>query len=437
MNYFRQVYYEMKHQKMMTWVSISGTALAIFLVMTFFMTENVKMVEMAPETDRQKVLVGTGIHVLRFSDSGEQIGSTSAGLSYKMAKELYEGLDGVEKECYYSTWTSPIEISVNNDQPISLIMKSADADYWRFYDFKFLYGGPYDKASCDAGEKVVVLTQSSARKLFKEDNVVGREIKSSGYFNNGTYRVCGVIEDVDPLLSLTFSNIYFPFSKSDMETNNEMGATAVALLPKDDVDIQYLKDQVKGRYATLNSRFSADHKEVVYHDSPWDIEIWSQGTYVTSEDLRPARSKTTTYLIYGLLLILPAINLSSMTKGRLRHRVSEIGVRRAFGAKRKSIVWQLLGENLIITIAGGIIGLVICLLFMNMASSFLFQFSSVKFSTALDLLYSTPSMSMLFTWKNFFFALIMCLALNILSATVPAWRASRLEPAVAIAKSKN
>lgn len=51
MNYFRQVYYEMKHQKMMTWVSISGTALAIFLVMTFFMTENVKMVEMSPETN--------------------------------------------------------------------------------------------------------------------------------------------------------------------------------------------------------------------------------------------------------------------------------------------------------------------------------------------------------------------------------------------------
>lgn len=433
MNYFRQVYYEMKHQKMMTWVSISGTALAIFLVMTFFMTENVKMVEMSPETNRQKILIGSGGHVLNISENGEQNGYMSAGLSYKIAKDLYGGLDGVEKESYQSTWSAPEEVSIKGSRPISLITKEVDATFWDFYDFKFLYGQPYDRASCDAGERKVVLTQSSARKLFKEDNVVGRDIK----IGDDEFRICGVIEDVDPLLSLTFSNVYHPFSKRDIESGEWMGHVAVALLPKDGVDIQHLKDQVKGRYATWNSQLSSDHKEAVYHDTPWNIGLWSGGEWVVSEDPRPARSKTTTYLIYGLLLILPAINLSSMTKGRLRHRVSEIGVRRAFGAKRESIVWQLLGENLIITIAGGIIGLGICLLFMNMASSFLFQFSSVKFSTALDLLYSTPSMSMLFTWKNFFFALAMCLVLNILSATVPAWRASRLEPAVAIAKSKN
>ena len=433
MNYFRQVCYEMKHQKMMTWVSISGTALAIFLVMTFFMTENVKMVEMAPETNRQKILIGSGGHVLNFTENGEQNGSMSAGLSYKTAKDLYSGLDGVEKESYQSTWAAPQEVSIKGNRPISLIVKSVDANFWDFYDFKFLYGHPYDRASCDSGERKVVLTQSSARKLFKEDNVVGREIN----IGDNEYTICGVIEDVDPLLSLTFSNVYYPFSKSDMDSGEWMGDVAVALLPKDGVDIQHLKDQVKGRYATWNSQLSSDLKKAVYHDTPWNIELWSAGEWVVSEDPRPARSRTTTYLIYGLLLILPAINLSSMTKGRLRHRVSEIGVRRAFGAKRESIIWQLLGENLIITISGGIIGLVICLLFMNMASSFLFQFSSVKFSTALDLLYSTPSMSMLFTWKNFFFALVMCLALNILSATVPAWRASRLEPAVAIAKSKN
>ena len=433
MNYFRQIYYEMKHQRMMTWVSISGTALAIFLVMTFFMTENVKMVEMAPETDRQKILIGSGVHVLTLSEEGEKIGSTAGSLSYKKAKELYKDLDGVVKESYQSSWSGPQEISIKGSRPISLITKDVDADFWDFYDFKFLYGQPYDRASCDAGERKVVLTQSSARKLFKEDDVVGREIK----IGDNEYRICGVIEDVDPLLSLTFSNVYCPFSKSDMESDYWMCNVSVALLPEEGVDIQHLKNQVKGRYAAWNSQLSSEQKKAVYHATPWDIELWSTGEFVTADDPRPARSKTTTYLIYGLLLILPAINLSSMTKGRLRHRVSEIGVRRAFGAKRKSIVWQLLGENLIITIAGGVIGLVICLLFMNMASSFLFQFSSVKFSTSLDLLYSTPSMSMLFTWTNFFFALAMCLILNILSATMPAWRASRLEPAVAIAKSKN
>ncbi len=138
MNYFRQVYYEMKHQKMMTWVSISGTALAIFLVMTFFMTENVKMVEMSPETNRQKILIGSGGHVLNISENGEQNGSTSAGLSYKIAKDLYGGLDGVEKESYQSTWSAPEEVSIKGSRPISLITKEVDATFWDFYDFKFV-----------------------------------------------------------------------------------------------------------------------------------------------------------------------------------------------------------------------------------------------------------------------------------------------------------
>ena len=41
MNYIKQIYFEMKHHKMMTWVSVSGTALAIFLVMIFVMSEQV------------------------------------------------------------------------------------------------------------------------------------------------------------------------------------------------------------------------------------------------------------------------------------------------------------------------------------------------------------------------------------------------------------
>lgn len=435
MNYFRQIYYEMKHQKMMTWVSVSGTALAIFLVMTFFMTENVKKVEMAPETDRQKILVGSGLHFQTFNDDGEVSSQSSSGLSYKKVKQLYGGLEGIKKESYQSYWTSPKEISVNKQRPVSLITKAVDADFWSFYDFNFIYGRPYDQASCESGELNAVVTQSSARKLFKEDDVVGREIK----IGDDKYRICGVIADVNPLLSLTYSNVYFPIKKRDMESDYPTGSVMVALMPDDGMDPEFIRNQVKGRYANWNTQLAADYepKTAVYHATPWDIDIWSECKWVTMEDPKPARSKTTRYLIYGLLLILPAINLSSMTKGRLRHRVSEIGVRRAFGAKRKSIVWQLLGENLIITLLGGVIGLIACLLFMHFASSFLFQFSSLKYSTALDLLYSKPSLSMLFTWSNFLFALVMCLVLNILSATLPAWRASMTEPAVAISKSKN
>ena len=46
-------------------------------------------------------------------------------------------------------------------------------------------------------------------------------------------------------------------------------------------------------------------------------------------------------IIFIILLLVPAINLSSMTQSRLRQRVAEIGVRRAFGSTRIEMVGRL------------------------------------------------------------------------------------------------
>ena len=75
MNYFKQIYYEMKHQRMMTWVSISGTALAIFLVMAFIMADRINTVEVAPESNRARILQATGLHIIEERKRGLHMGS--------------------------------------------------------------------------------------------------------------------------------------------------------------------------------------------------------------------------------------------------------------------------------------------------------------------------------------------------------------------------
>ena len=55
-------------------------------------------------------------------------------------------------------------------------------------------------------------------------------------------------------------------------------------------------------------------------------------------------------IIFLILLLVPAINLSSMTHSRLRQRVAEIGVRRSFGATRGGVMGQIVAENLVLTL---------------------------------------------------------------------------------------
>ena len=60
-----------------------------------------------------------------------------------------------------------------------------------------------------------------------------------------------------------------------------------------------------------------------------------------------------------VLLIIPAINISGMIGGQMDRRLAEIGVRRSFGATRGHLTRQVMFENLILTLFGGIIGFAI------------------------------------------------------------------------------
>ena len=51
-----------------------------------------------------------------------------------------------------------------------------------------------------------------------------------------------------------------------------------------------------------------------------------------------------------IILLVPAINLSGLTNTRMRRRLEELGIRKAFGATRNELVWQVLNENLVLTV---------------------------------------------------------------------------------------
>lgn len=425
MNYFKQIYYEMKHQRMMTWVSIGGTALAIFLVMAFIMANQIPTVEVTPESNRSRIMQGKNIHIQM--NGGGDISQT--GINYDFAGTLYENLDGVEMVCYMQAWDDNCDVNVKGGEIFTMLPKTADGNFWNIYDFTFIDGHPFDQAEAESNAQVVVLSRSAARALFGEEKVSGREIEIDTY----TYRIVGVVEDVNPLLTATYANFYKPYSKRNDNDDPYMGSTCVTLLLKPGVSPGHIKEQVEQNYNKMKSEFSKENKTLVYHEQPYTSEEMSQ---FFGSNNSPSSSHITDWIIYSVLILLPAINLSSMTRGRLRHRVSEIGVRRAFGARRISIVGQLFGENLIVTMIGGIIGLVVSLLFMMFIFHLFFNFSGVFGPSSLEVADARPDINMLFTWKNFFVAFIICFILNTLCATVPAWKSSRVEPAEALAAAR-
>ena len=111
-----------------------------------------------------------------------------------------------------------------------------------------------------------------------------------------------------------------------------------------------------------------------------------------------------------------------MTLSRMRKRMTEIGVRKAFGATANELFRQVFWENLILTLLAGILGLILSYSATFLLNSFLFD-NSENAGLAGETSLSTD---MLFSPLTFLVAFCFCLLLNLLSAGIPAWRVSRM-----------
>ncbi len=204
MDYFKQIYYEMKHQRMMTWVSISGTALAIFLMMAFYMQSNIGTAAIAPESARDRILTGHNID-LKIGE-GEDANTNSGGLSYETAKLLYDNLDGVDNVTYTSSWAQAVNVGLRGKRAVNMNFRKTDTEFWNIFDFTFISGQPYNEADVEDGSKKVVVTKSVARKIFGEEDVAGREVM----IQHVPYTICGVVDDFPQHLASTGSDIFLP-----------------------------------------------------------------------------------------------------------------------------------------------------------------------------------------------------------------------------------
>ena len=398
MNHIKQVLYELKNQKMMTWVSISGTALAIFMIMAIFMADRLKTLEISPMSERDRIMTGQSID---FSD-GEGSSASGMGIDYELAKNIYKDLDGIEKISFIKIIWGKWGAGLRNGESIASEVMGVDEEFWKIYDYKFISGTPFEKEEIESALKLAVITQSLARNIFNETDVAGREI----YIDDAPYTIKGVVEDQYPLLQDGNISVFIIF-EPEKEINyyaGVFGNTNVRLLLKKGVDPNYIKQQVAKRYQDLNRISEKEKKTFTYHEQPYTTEDLISGSFGSNNN-PPVRSKRIERgLYYTFLLLLPAINLSSMTRSRLRHRISEIGVRRAFGAKKKNIIGQIFMENFLISLFGGMIGLGFSILFL--------LFMSQYFITNIDIMSDTmvkidvaPVIWNIFDWSTFFIAI--------------------------------
>ena len=129
-------------------------------------------------------------------------------------------------------------------------------------------------------------------------------------------------------------------------------------------------------------------------------------------------------LLVFLFLLIPALNLSGLNASHMHDRIPELGVRQAFGARKWGLFVQVLVENMLLMLPGGVMGLVFSYILVMLFSNLLLASGVISLLLGNTQMQLTPGM--LINLPVFFYVFLVCLVLNILSSMIPVWRAVRV-----------
>lgn len=417
-NYLKQTWASIRQQPVVSGVSVAGTALAIFLIMIVVMMQEIEIVPYAPESNRDRWLVQRCGSITN-KDWGPD-NSSNGPLGFNTIKAVFYEMKTPEAVTAFEVNPEIVSVAVPGKAAFGTEGLGVDNGFWDVMDFTFIYGKPFTKADFDSAISVAVISESTARKLFGTADAVGRNFT----INHAPYRVCGVVKDVTNLAKLAYANIWVPFTTTNTAKyswSDYMGSLSAIILAKDPSDFPAIREEYEQLFAKLGDEAKVKGWEFIQRERPYTQEVHAETPWANmGPDMESVRrSRFITYLIP---LIVPAVNLSSMTHSRLQRRREEIGVRRAFGATRASIISDIFIENLLITVVAGLLGLILSLLFALIWGGTLFTpgYGSASLTS------TGITIGMLFHWSTFAWAMLFCFLLNLLSAGLPSWQASRV-----------
>lgn len=413
--YFKQAWGSLKKQPLLSTISVAGTALAIFLIMIIVMIDEVKVVPFAPENNRDRWLVQTSASIGNKDwGSTPDNNSSNGGMSYNTIRRTFYEMKLPEAVGCFSWSNTESHLSVPGKTAMGARRKDTDHGFFKVMDFSFISGHPFTEADVESGLQVAVITESLARKLFDTTDCEGREFS----IDHVPYRVSGVVRDVSNLTTFADADLWVPLTSNGTDKFiwcDHMGALGAIIVAPSKADFPAIRKEYQQVWKRFEDEIKEAGWEFYYRQRPYDqfTTINTRGSNM-EPDMDGVRKHN--LIVYAILLLIPAINLSSMTQSRLRHRREDIGVRRAFGATKSAIMSEIFIESLVITIIAGIIGLLLSIAFI---------FLGGKTVLAGGANVTGLTLGMVLNVKVFFTALFFCFLMNLISATIPSWQAAQ------------
>lgn len=357
--------------------------------------------------DKQyKNLENIYIAKLKLKVNGEV--ATTEAVPYKLAGAVLQEIPGV-KNAARITMYHGAKLFSHNENKFKLKSAYVDKSFIKILSYNFLYGNP---ATALNEPGAMVLTASTAKKLFGTENAVGQSLR---WDNLKELKVSGVIEDLPKNQSIQFEVLqpWTFFEKIDPEIPNagwgSIDCTTIFEL-KDKVSLNDINAKLKNFIVAKNP----DSKPYVYE--PFLFPLSKIHLYDEFKNGEVVGGRIDQVKLFGFLalcvLFIACINYMNLSTARSEKRAREVGVRKALGSARSSLMGQFILESVLLSV------------FAMLTAFVLLEISLPYFNNLLDI-------EILIDYSSYlFWGVLISLALvtGLLAGSYPAFYLSSFSP---------
>ena len=239
----------------------------------------------------------------------------------------------------------------------SIMLTAEGPDAKLLNNSEMKYGNYFGENEIEEGKNVCVISDADAKRLFGTDDVVGMNLDITCYDSSKSFRIMGVTTQKEngTFVSYTYDGmpvtVNIPYSSMEDLVGAADEFYSLTIQGDKTLDSQIIADQV---VHVLENRHQCAGEEYFQVQSFQDV----------MQSMNEMLGMVTAFISFvaGISLLVGGIGVMNIMLVSVTERTREIGIRKSLGAKTSSIMLQFLAEAAILTVIGGLIGIILGIL---------------------------------------------------------------------------
>jgi putative ABC transport system permease protein len=295
---------------------------------------------------------------------------------------------------------------VNGSNSLRTTVSGVTASYFPIYNLADFQGGDrLTEQDVNTSARVAVLGANAAEDLFEDTYPIGENIRISGI----SYEVVGVLQESGGFAG-NDGGVYIPISTAQSRLYTDrtrQGQKAISM-----ISVQAASEaQTEAAIEQITETLRREHNITYANDD--DFSIISQADLLATFDVITGTLTAFLGAVAGISLLVGGIGIMNIMLVSVTERTREIGIRKAVGALQRDILVQFLMESIVLSVVGGLLGVLLGWGISVIAGRL------IDLQTVVDI-------------GTILLATGFAAAIGLIFGIYPAWRAARLRPIEAL-----